>query len=224
MPFKRLLAIAALLAAPFAQAAYVTIDEPGMETIFGQQAFGNNKIDIRVGAVTQIVAPNLLDITTAGEISDVFGLHVGGDLVVNFYFVDSIDACGNDINANFIGCGETPGNDFVVESDFAANPATGALLLSHELGHNLGLGHNVDSSFLMYFALNGGSLFSASEVAAILASPLVKQDTSGQRYIDINPVLILAQSQTVPEPASIALVLGALALVGANSRQRKIPA
>ncbi len=220
MNFKKLFAVAALFVAPFAQAAYVTIDEAGLDAIFSQASFGSRTVDIRIGSVSQIVAPNLLDITTDAEISQLFGLHVGSAFDVNFYFVDTISACGG-LNPNIIGCGELPGNDFVVESDFAAGP-TGAQLLAHELGHNLGLAH-VDQSLterLMNPFLFGGTLLSAGEVAQLLLSPLVRTDLNGQRYININPVLIIASVRNnVPEPASLGLLFGALLAAGLGTRR-----
>ena len=81
MRFKTLLAIAALLIAPVTQAAYVTIDEVGMDAVFSQASFGNRKIDIRIGGVTQLVRPDLLAIDTDAEIDAIFDLHLGSQRV-----------------------------------------------------------------------------------------------------------------------------------------------
>ena len=224
MKLKTLCAIAALLAAPFAQAAFVTLHEAGMDGVFSQATFGNNRIDIRYGAVTQIVAPTLLDITSDAEIAAVFGLHVGAANVVNFYFVDTLSACGGQINANFIGCGEKPGQDFVVESVWAADGSIqpggisfGLQLLAHELGHNLDLDHR-NGNFLMNPFINGFQDLNAAEVAIILASPLVQTDANGQRFIQINPVLIVERAD-VPEPSTAALTLAGLLFAGLRSRK-----
>lgn len=218
MRLKSLCAIVALIAAPFAQAAFVTLPEAAMDAIFSQANFGNTPIDIRFGPVTQIVRPDLLDINTDAKVGQIFGLHTGPQDVGNFYFVDTIEACGGQINVNIIGCGETPGQDFVVESAFAAT-AQGALLLAHELGHNLGLPHLNGNQFLMNPILAGGDLLTAAEVAQILLSPLVHQDTNGQRFILINPVLILAADNNVPEPPVMALLLAGLAVAGLRRRK-----
>lgn len=226
MKLKTLCAIAALLAAPFAQAAYVTLHEAGMDAVFSQASFGNTTVDIRYGAVTQIVRPDLLDINTPTKLNNLFGLHVGLQTVVNFYFVDAISECSG-FNVNIIGCGETPGQDFVVESSWAADTTIqpggisfGLQLLAHELGHNLGLNHR-SGNFLMNPSINGFQDLNAAEVLAILASPLVQTDPlNGQRFIQINPVLIVERDvQDVPEPSTAALALAGLLFAGLRSRK-----
>ena len=223
MKLKTLCAIAALLAAPFAQAAYVTLHEAGMDAVFSQAIFGNTPIDIRFGAVTQIVRPDLLDITTDAEITAVFNLHVGAANVVNFYFVDTIDACGG-FNPNIIGCGEFPGQDFVVESVWAADGSIqaggisfGLQLLAHELGHNLNLDHRA-GDFLMNPFINGFQNLNAAEVAIIRNSPLVQGNARDGFFIQINPVLIVERAD-VPEPSTAALALAGLLFAGLRSRK-----
>jgi len=193
-----------LLITSLTQAAFITTNEAALDSIFSQTNFGNMPIDIRIGAATELVFPSLLDITTDAEITSLFGMHVGLASVVNFYFVDTIDACGG-VNPAIVGCGELPGNDFVVESTFAAG-GFGGELLAHELGHNLGLGH-LNGNFLMNPFLNGFIDLTVGEVATIHNSPLVKTD--GQRFwIDINPVLIVARaSRPIPEPSTLLLLL-----------------
>jgi hypothetical protein len=209
--------VATLLFAPASQAAFVTLNEAGMDAIFSQANFGASPIDIRYGATTTIVRPDLLNITTDQGISDVFGLHVGAQDVVNFYFIDTMSRCGGVTNVNFIGCGELPGQDFVVESSFAAG-ATGAQLLAHELGHNLGLPH-LNGLFLMNPNLNGDTLLTAAEVAIIRLSPLVHGNANDGFFIDINPVLIVAAA--VPEPETYAMLLAGLGLLGWVGRRRR---
>ena len=210
--FKIIVSIfaAVLLSVNTAQAAFVTLNEPAMDSIFSQASFGSSPIDIRYGAVTEIVAPDLLEITTGAEVSSVFGLHVGAANVVNFYFIDTLSFCGGVFNTGFAGCGELPGNDFVVESSIAAG-GFGAELLAHELAHNLGLAH-VGGANLMDPTLNNNTDLTAGQVASILASPLVQSDSSGF-FININPVLIIAEAVSVPGPATALLLLMGLLMV-----------
>ena len=219
-----------MLLAPLSQAAFVTIDEAGMDAVFSQASFGSNKVDIRIGAVTQLVRPDLLDIGADAEIDALFGLHVGAGNVVNFYFIDSIhDSCGV-AGASVIGCGEFPGNDFLVESVYASdvsipgggNTTVGVQLLSHELGHNLGLDHQV-GNFLMNPFINGFATLTEAEVAKILMSTLIQFDANGQRFILINPVLIVADGAPpadVPEPTSLVLAMAGLLAFSLRRTQR----
>ncbi|WP_440877190.1 PEP-CTERM sorting domain-containing protein [Thalassotalea sp. PLHSN55] len=202
--FKTLVLSVSLLITATSQAAFITTNEASLDAIFSQASFGNMPIDIRIGAATELVFPDLLDIDTNAEIATLFAQHVGLATVVNFYFVDTISACGG-INPAIVGCGEFPGNDFVVESSFAAS-GFGGELLAHELGHNLGLPH-INGAFLMDPALNGQTLITDNEVNIIRNSPLVQTD--GQFFwVDINPVLIVREAiQSVPEPSTLVLFL-----------------
>mgnify|MGYP000729700969 CR=1 FL=1 len=215
---KILILSASLLITSLAQAALITTNEAALDSIFSQANFGNMPIDIRIGAATEIVFPSLLDITTDAEITSLFGMHVGGINVVNFYFVDTVDSCGG-FNVSIVGCGELPGNDFVVESTFAAG-VFGGELLAHELGHNLGLGH-LNGNFLMNPFLNNSTVLTAGEVTTIRASSLVQTD--GQQFwIDINPVLVVAQaSNPIPEPSILLLFLLSFGLFWRNSVAKK---
>jgi len=191
-----------------AKAGFITTNELALDAIFSQSSFGSRPIDIRIGASTELIFPDLLDISSDREVFKLFNLHVGAFNVVNFYFIDSISACGI-INVNIVGCGEFPGNDFVVESSFAAG-RFGGELLAHELGHNLGLPHK-SGQFLMNGLLNNNTTLTTDEVARIHNSFLVQnngQTSDIEYWIDINPVLIVAIASTpVPEPSTLVLLL-----------------
>jgi len=206
---KRVLFCALWLVAP-AQAAFITSNEAELDAIYSQANFGERPIDIRIGSATELVFPELLDISSDAEISQIFSQHVGPANVVNFYFVDSISACGGQISSSIVGCGEYFGNDFVVESSYAAGPYGGELL-AHELGHNLGLPH-LSGAYLMNPFLNKQTLITPAEVTRIFNSPLV-QSLNDYYWIDINPVLIVAEASQVSEPVTVGLFMLALVML-----------
>jgi hypothetical protein len=214
---------ALLFATTSAQAAFITVDEAGLDAVYAQSSFltnGNGQIiDIRIGAATELVLPTLLDITTNAEVTALFAQHIGSANVVNFYFIDTISACGATISASIVGCGEFPGNDFVVESNFA-DSANNAELLGHELGHNLGLAHRTSATALMNPSINGGIDLINSEVTTVRGSVLIQGDDINGFFIDINPVLIVAQATiVVSAPGSLYLMMWGLAYLGTRRRR-----
>ncbi len=216
---KSLVLTLGLLIVSHAKAGFITTDEAALDAIFSQSSFANIPIDIRIGASSELVFPNLLDITTDAEVNQLFNLHIGGANIVNFYFVDTVDACGG-FNTGIVGCGEFPGNDFVVESVFAAG-SFGSEILAHELAHNLGLDHRTGG--LMNPSLNSDTTLTDQEVATIRASSLVQTDGLSF-WININPVLIVATASTplpVPEPSTLALLLLSFSLLLKNGVKRK---
>ena len=94
--FKETLAATALavtFSGTATQAAFVTIDVEGLNEIYSQDSFGDTPLTIIFNEVTELVAPNLLDITTDAEVLDLYDLHQGPENIVNFFFVDTIDSC-----------------------------------------------------------------------------------------------------------------------------------
>ncbi len=213
---KSLVLTLGLLIVSHAKAGFITTNEIALDAIFSQSSFANIPIDIRIGAASELVFPNLLDITTDAEVNQLFNLHIGGANVVNFYFVDTVDSCGG-FNTGIVGCGEFPGNDFVVESSYAAG-SFGGELLAHELGHNLGLNHSAGG--LMNPSLNNSTTLTTQEVTTIRASSLVQTDGSSF-WININPVLIVARASTpVTEPSTLVLLVLSFSLLLKNGVKR----
>jgi hypothetical protein len=203
-----------------AQGASVVLDIPGMESIFSQGSFGSTTIDIRFNAPRTIVAPNLLVIKSEADLVALYKLAPDPAPVVDAFFVDTLDACANvepTVNGIFAGCAQLPGHLFVEETDLAKEAP--AALMGHELGHNLNLQHDLFSSAnLMAPFFPPGTELTADQVAQILQSPLIQTDASGQRFIEITPIAIVA----APEPSAALLVFVGFAVLILRAKQRRI--
>ena len=213
---------AALLTLPAvsAEAAFVTIDPAGINAIFSQPSFDGTPIDIEFLPTTTIVAPNLLVIKDLADLTALVDLAPSPSPIVDAYFVDQVDACGfpeASAGGAFYGCAQLPGHVLVEESNAAAmDPAT---LMGHELGHNLNLEHVplAPDNLMSYFFPHGMDL-TEEQVATILESPLVQTDAEGNRFIEIEPILISA-----PEPSTLPLIgvgLVGLLVAGALTEAR----
>ena len=77
-----------------------------------------------------------------------------------------------------------------------------------------------DLNNLMTYLFPPGTALTEDQVAIILESPLVQTDPTGQRFIEITPIAIVA----VPEPTTFLLLggaLGVLLIATAINRPRK---
>jgi hypothetical protein len=212
-------ALAIVLSPAIAEAASIVIDQPGMDAIFTQSSFDGTPVSIRFNAPREIVAPELLDINNIADLQALFALAPDPAPTVDAFFVDKLDACGSvepTINGIFAGCAQLPGHIFVEASDFAE--LSSAPLMGHELGHNLNLHHDLFSSAnLMAPFFPPGTEVTEEQVATILQSPLVQTDSTGQRFVQITPIAIVA----TPEPSTVLLLglaFGALLIINTKGR------
>jgi hypothetical protein len=203
-------------------AGFITIDPAGMNAIFSQPSFDGTPIDIRFNPPALIVDPELLDIDNQSQLTALVDLAPHPAPTVDAFFVNQLNVCGFEeeptINGLFAGCAQLPGNVFVEASDFAElEPAS---LMGHELGHNLNLQHvSGPTDNLMGPLFPQGTVLTEEQVATILDSPLVQTDPSGQKFVDITPIAVVAY-----EPSTLPLLggnLGMLLILIAINRLRK---
>jgi hypothetical protein len=224
---SRIIAIAVAmfaLSSAVAEAGFITIDQTGMSAIFSQPSFSDTPIGIRFNPPQVIVDPGLLDINNQAQLTALVDLAPDPAPTVDAFFVDQVNFCGFEdepvINGSVNGCAQLPGHVFVEDSDAAElSPAT---LMGHELGHNLNLQHTLaDPDNLMNFLFPHGMMLTEEQVAIILQSSLVQTGPTGQKFIQITPIAIVATS----EPATLLLLgssLGVLLIATAINRMRKL--
>jgi hypothetical protein len=213
--FAGLLLFTTVIAVP-AWAALVPTNEFGMDEIFGVGNFGDDTIDIRFNPQIEFEDAPLLNIGSESSWLSLIGNGFGlANNVVRMFFVDSITWCGS-TSTGLAGCGSEPGNDIAIDIDFA-DASFGDVLYAHELGHNLGLGHDSTSGNLMRGNVASGNLnLTAMQVNDVLLDPSsIIQLDGALRFIEITPVLVIAAATAVPLPGALVLCLGAIGSLGA---------
>jgi len=213
--------LATLLSTASSWAAIVTTNETELDSIFSQPSFGATPVDIRFLPTITLVNPSLLDIDNSAEFYNLVG-QFNSSTIHYAYFVDSIDWCGES-NPAIVGCAFQPGNDLVIESGFAAG-ANGAELIAHELAHNLSLEHDeLPAGNLLDPTINGNTTLTASQASAILSRPSVQTDLLGNRFVQIQPVLIAASlAVPVPEPSTALLAASLLGIFASSTRRWRV--
>ncbi|MBI1394676.1 MAG: hypothetical protein GC151_01760 [Betaproteobacteria bacterium] len=132
---------------------------------------------------------------------------------VNAYFVDAIRFCPDEeyqrLAGQILGCAPQPGNVVVLDSGAAAG-MLGVLVIEHELGHAMNLGHVPGQNTNLMNPLIQSGVLNAGQWNAILASPLLIRDPADQNHfsISVRPIAVLA----VPEPGTLVLVAGVVLL------------
>lgn len=184
--------------------AFATINEGQLDAIFSQPSFGSTPIDIVLQPLVQLEAPELLNIDSVTTQNQVLG---GSDVVpypgLNLFFVDSISYCGGP-GSGIVGCAGIGGNSLVVASSTAAS-VFGSELIAHEIGHTLGLGHFDSAPNLMTAFLNNNTNLTTGQVASVLNSGLLQQDTGGDYFLEITPIQVLDGPGPGPIDAVVAV-------------------
>lgn len=192
-------------ATALAQAGLVTVDVNGMDKILAQAG-----IYVRVDPVATLYRTDLLLLDYTEFQTNVATVFNAGPIPV--WFIDAFVPDGVNIGMGTAGLGWVGAGGLAVASGIAADAGRGAALLAHELGHNLGLQHDMWIDDLMYPVLypDGRSLLSAAQIATMRGSSLLQTDATGRRFLEIAPIAVLADLP-VPEPESGLLVLAGLA-------------
>ena len=234
--FRFQLFLTLVLAAPAAQAGFVTL--PNVTSIFSANPPFNaaNSITVNWLSTITIYSVNYNNIANEAIQDALFALpgtlvtgQIGNGAIQSFvlphspvddvFFVDSIDFCGA-ATPNVVGCATLAGEGIALRSDFI--PSGGGLqTVGHELGHNLGLDHcqtvqascpaaQPDGSYLnlMNAYINGSTTLTAAQVATIISSPLIRNSGAGN-FIDLQPIVFA----NTPEPGAMTLVGLGLALL-----------
>ncbi|MDD5480707.1 PEP-CTERM sorting domain-containing protein [Rhodoferax sp.] len=223
-----------------ASAGYITADETGMDAVFGQTSFGSSPVDVRFNPFQTWQNSSLLaldDITDMSSYSTgyrSFSSYSSSSLDLFVFFVDTVSYCGGYTAApgySFAGCGSMPGNLVVLKSSTAAYSNYTVALMAHEIGHNLNLGHsgvlgagdNLMNPSLFnatpsYNPLSPSLSLTATQANTVLGNSRVQTDASGNRFISITPIAVVA---SVPEPETWIMMLSGLLGIGAFVRQRK---
>ncbi|MBL8384630.1 MAG: hypothetical protein JNM90_16230 [Burkholderiales bacterium] len=214
----RILAGALGLATGGAWAGYITT--PSLTDIYGQAAFtagGGKPIAINwLPPGNPIISPALASLDSNLEVNTLLDLFQDVAPVATVFFVDAINFCGA-ASPSIIGCADRPGHTLVVQSAFAAG-AQGALLIAHELAHNMGLGHVTTPSTgnLMNPVLNSPVL-AAPQVNVLRASALVQTGGDGSLFVNLRPIAVVS---AIPEPGAWLLLSFGVLVVGRASRRR----
>lgn len=214
-----------------AWSAMVTLHEAAVESIFAQSGFVD-PIDLRFGPTIEYVAPNLLDLGSSAEFSQMrnefFGLP---NSTVRLFFIDTISWCGS--SGASAGCANS--TIAVFDSSKAASTSFGDELIAHELGHVFGLDHpnsaaiasdpELDSETIKANLMNptvvdGRMTLTTMQISSLLQDFNILEDLNGKPYVNISPVLVVAAATTVPLPGAALLMLGALLPLGAMRVRR----
>lgn len=182
------LSIGLLISSAFAK---TTIATPSMSDVYSQPTFDTRPLVVNwLPSITTQANLALLSIDSASELNQLFALKTDKAPIVSVFFVSAIKYCGGKIGT-FDGC--AAGTSIAV---IDSTEDGGLGVISHELGHVLGLDHVAAENNLMHSPTKV-YLLDKQQVATIRTSSLISDNSISLRPISLSPV---------PEPASILML------------------
>jgi hypothetical protein len=139
--------------------------------------------------------------------------------VINMWFVNTITDCGGVSGA--FGCGLVGGSGVAIaDSVFSFNSGIGRLdTIAHELGHNLGLGHDdFGAGGALNLMTGGGTRTIPDEIGDVFPHGAMTDQLTDEQIAEARGSGLL--TEVVPEPSSLGLLALGLGLLLQRRRPR----
>lgn len=199
-----LLLAAAMSFSPSVSAASISLYETRLDEIFSQASFGTKPVDIRFRDPVELVAPNLLDVSSKADYETLRFTFVDKfpRTTIRMFFVDRISHCAKPKSRGIAGC--TNSTIVVLDADrVRGNPDRSGVdeLMAHELAHIfLGNGHAGGNNLMNPSAVNGRDELTTDQASTVISdrvgrgseAPLWVQSDERGLYVEIVPVLVVA--------------------------------